>query len=310
MRILVLGAGAVGGYFGGRMAKAGADVTFLVRPGRARQLADGLVIESPLGDARVDIATLGEGEEAAPFDVVLLTCKAYGLAGALASIAPHVRPGTVIAPLLNGLAHLAAIEARFPEAVVWGGVAKIPATLAADGTVRHLGRFQSLIFGARAGQEATRPLAEELVATASNAGIESKLSDDIEQELWEKWVFLATLAAATCLTRSPVGRIVQSERGSDYLAELLAECTAIAGAEGHAPGADAMAGYRQQLSDPNSAMVASMLRDLEQGFAIEGEHVIGDLLARGRRHSLASPHLETAWMVLECYIRAREAPAG
>lgn len=310
MRILVLGAGAVGGYFGGRMVQAGGDLHFLVRPGRAAQLADGLRIESPLGDATVPVSLLTEGDEAAPFDIILLTCKAYGLDGALESIAPHVRAGTVIAPLLNGFAHLARIEARFPDAVVWGGVAKIPATLTAEGTIRHFGGFQGLIFGPRPGQEDTGPLAEALVALAASGGVEAAYSADIEQDLWEKWVFLATLAAATCLTRTPVGTILRSEGGGAYLDALLAECSAIARAEGHAPAETVMTGYREQLATAGSPLVASMLRDLQQGFATEAEHVIGDLLSRARGHGLATPHLETAWMVLQCYEIARSDPSG
>ena len=126
MRILVLGAGGVGGYFGGRLAASGADVTFLVRERRAAQLAArGLVIESPLGDATVPSpqTVISAAPGGAPFDVVLLTCKAYDLASAIESIAPFVGPQSAVLPLLNGMAHLDALEARFGRARLLGGVA-------------------------------------------------------------------------------------------------------------------------------------------------------------------------------------------
>lgn len=119
MRVLMLGAGGVGGYFGGRMVEAGSDVTFLVRPKRAEQLRGGLRIESPHGDAVIPVITItGSDQPDRPVDVIVLSCKAYGLAGALEAIAPYVGKGTPILPLLNGLNHIEVAQQRFPEAVV------------------------------------------------------------------------------------------------------------------------------------------------------------------------------------------------
>ena len=306
MRILFLGAGAIGGYFGGRIAQANGDVTFLVRKNRASQLAHGLHLESPLGDATVNVKTITTGEPAGPFDVIVLTCKAYGIDDALEAISEHLQGNAVILPLLNGYQHLEQIEARFPNTTVWGGVAQIPATLASDGTVRHLGTLQGLIVGARLGQEATRSKADEFAATARNAGIDARLSDSIEQDMWDKWVFLATLAAGTCLTRSNVGEILETDQGEALLLGLLSECSDVAAKEGFCPDEKRMAGYRGQLTDRSSTGAASMLRDLQQGNPIEAEHIIGNLVKRARASSIPTPRLDTAWVCLQRHETSRK----
>lgn len=301
MRILFLGAGAVGGYFGGRMAEAGADVTFLVRDNRAQQLAHGLRIESPNGDANIEVNTITEGVPTDPFDVIVLTSKAYGLASALESIAPHVHEATIIAPLLNGIAHLAQIETRFPQAMVWGGVAQIPAMLLPDGAIRHMAPLQGLIFGPRPGQDGTREKAEQLVSIATKAGISARFSETIEQDLWDKWVFLATLAASTCLMRCDVGTILKADYGESFLLGLLDECTSVAAAEGFRPDDARMKGYHEQLTDRRSKWTASLLRDMEQGNRVEADHIVGDMIRRAHQHDIATPKLDIAWTYLQTY---------
>lgn len=305
MRVLFLGAGAVGGYFGGRLAAAGTDVTFLVRPARAAQMAEGLRIQSPLGDATVPATTISEGDVAAPFDVIVLTCKAYGLAGALDAIAPHVREGTVIVPALNGLTHIARIDGRFPQAVVWGGVAQIPASLAPDGTVLHMGEIAGMIVGPRTGQEATRPLAEQLVADLKAAGIAARLTGAPVQELWNKWVYLATLAAATCLMRADVGTILHTDHGARLLNGLLDECVAVAAAEGYAPAEGPMKVYRDSLADRESRWTASMLRDMEAGGPTEADHVLGEMIRLAGRHGIDTPYLKVGYARLQVYEAGR-----
>ena len=304
MRILVLGAGAVGGYFGGRLAQAGEDVTFLVRGDRARQLAGGLRIESPHGDATVPVQVIESGQAAPRPDIIMLACKSYGLTGALEAIAPHIRSETVILPVLNGLNHVPLIASRFSEAVVWGGVAHIGATLAPDGTVRHLNDIHRLTVGPR-GDDGTIVLAERFVEAGQRAGYDSRLSRDIIQELWDKWVMLAPLAAATCLVRASVGRIVAADGGEAMMLEIVAECVRIAEAEGHRPAGDRIDATRRMLTQPGSAFTASMLRDMEAGGQTEADHVIGDLIRRGAAHGLETPALATAWVNLQVYEAGR-----
>jgi len=237
MRILVVGAGAIGGYFGGRMLQAGADVTFLVRERRAAELADaGLVIKSPLGDVTLkNPAAVQAGKLAEQFDVVLLSCKAFDLDDAIKSFAPAVGPNTAILPLLNGMRHLESLDAKFGRERVLGGLCAIAVTLNEKREVMHLQPLQSLTFGERDGRSSDRVRAIAEVMYKGNFG--SKTSDEIIQDMWEKWVFLASLAASTCLMRTSVGNILASPGGKDFVLGMLDECSAVAAAEGHAPRA-------------------------------------------------------------------------
>ena len=210
MRVLVLGAGAIGGYFGARLAAAGVDVTFLVRAARAENLRrNGIVVESPLGDIRQPVAVTTEASE--PFDAVLLTCKAYDLPSAIETIAPAVGPRTLILPMLNGLKHLDDLDARFGAPRVLGGLCQISSMLTEAGEIRHLNRMQRIILGARSPEQAE--FCAALHKELSRGGFEPVLSPNILQDMWEKWVFLATLAGMTCLMRAPVGPILEADEG-------------------------------------------------------------------------------------------------
>lgn len=305
MRILVLGAGGVGGYFGGRLAASGADVTFLVRERRAAQLAAaGLVIESPLGNLVLPAPqTVLAGAAAGPFDLVLLTCKAYDLGAAIDAIAPFVGPRTAVLPLLNGMAHLDALDARFGAPRVLGGLCKIAATLTPEGVVKHLNDAQQLVYGERDGGRSPRIAA--LAEIMGRAGFASRPSDGILQEMWEKWVMLATLAAMTCLMRGTVGDIVATADGTALTEQALGECAAIAAAAGQAPRPKVLEQTRALLTAAGSTFTASMLRDIERGGPTEGEHVLGDLVVRAERLGVAAPLLRVARCHLQVYERRR-----
>lgn len=305
MRILFLGAGALGGYFGGRMTAGGADVTFLVRPGRAAQLADGLKIRSPIGDADIPVTTIHAGDTAGPFEVIVLTNKAYGLDGALDAIAPYVTPATAILPLLNGIAHYDAVDARFPNARRLGGVAQIPANLTNDGVVSHNGTLQAMLVGPRG--DDTGVLADAFVAAAKAGGIDAATSPNIEQDLWNKWVFLATLAAATTLTGSAVGPIMETTHGEEVVLALLAEAGAVAEVLGRSPDADKMTFYRDQLTKRGGTFKASMQHDIEAGNPTEAAHIIGDMIDRGEALGIATPLMKVALTRLQVYEAEREA---
>lgn len=312
MRILILGAGGTGGYFGGRLAQSGADITFLVRPARAEQLRQrGLQIRSPLGDADFpvahvlaeDLATLA-GQRA--FDLVVLSCKAYDLEASIEAIAPAVGAGTTVMPILNGLRHYAALDARFGRENVLGGLCFISAAKGAEGEILHLGRPASMTFGERDSTSAS-PRAQALAALCAKAGIEHKLSTDIAQEQWIKFSFLAALAAGTCLIRASVGRIVAAEGGHDFMARLHAECTAIAAAAGQPIPEKARGIALAGLTQAGSDVKASMLRDLEAGLRVEAAHIVGDMVQRARAANLQVPILATAWCHLQAY-EAQRAP--
>jgi 2-dehydropantoate 2-reductase len=280
MRILVVGAGAIGGYFGGRLLQAGRDVTFLVRPRRQAQLAKtGLVIRSRFGDATMPAPpTVTADTLREPFDLILLSCKSYDLESAADSFAPAVGPNTAILPLLNGMGHMDDLGERFGAGAVLGGQCVISVTLDGDGHVLHLNDTHGLSFGEQNGEAS--PRAEAIASTFSGANFESRLSKAILHEMWEKWVLIATMAGSNCLMRAAVGDIVAAGAENLSLA-LLDDCAGIATARGFAPSAAAMTRNRGMLTMPGSTFAASMLRDIERGAPTEADHILGDLIRRG-----------------------------
>jgi len=306
MKILVLGAGGIGGYFGGRLVEAGADVTFLVRERRARELArDGLVIKSPLGDASLKVKTVLASGPKPEYDLVFLTCKAYDLDSAMAAIAPAVGPGTAIVPALNGLRHLEDLQARFGPERVLGGLCQIGAVLTPEGEVHHLSAFQALVFGERDGSRSAR--CEAFARACAGAKFDSRVSEAIDLEMWEKFVFLATLAGTTCVMRAGIGAIMKTQEGEALTREMLEECRKVAAASGRPPRAEAMARYAGVLTDRASNLTASMLRDIERKGPTEADHIVGDMLRRARKFGVSAPLLRVAWAHLQAYDATRAA---
>lgn len=313
MRILVLGAGAVGGYFGGRLAQKGADVTFLVRPKRAEALArDGLRIASRFGDSRQQVTCVTQDQLQPRFDVIVLTAKAYDLAAAIDAIAPAMGGKDdargIVLPLLNGIAHMELLDRRFGRKRVLGGVAYIAATLAPDGEIRHLNDFHRMVYGARS--ESQRRTCDALAAELAGVNFEWQQLDAIEQAMWDKWVLLATLAGMTCLMRASVGDIVATASGAKLMLALLHECAGVASAAGFSTPDGVMQNYRGLLTEAGSAFTASMLRDIESGGPTEGDHILGALLARARDRNLVTPLLEVAVTHLEAYAARRRRETG
>ena len=311
MKILVLGAGGVGGYFGGRMVEAGADVTFLVRSARAERIAkDGLRISSRFGNAKLDVKTVTQDKVKADYDFVLFTAKAYDLASALDAVAPAMAGGKAfITPFLNGLAHYDVLDARFGRERVIGGVAYIGTKLGPDGEVQHFNEFHRIAFGPRSPSQAG--VCEAFAARLKGVNFDWKLEPQIEQAAWEKWVLISSLAGMTCLMRAPVGDIVATGSGEKLVLALLGECASVAKAEGFAPADGALANFRGILTKKGSTFSASMLHDIENGGSAEGDHILGALLARARKHGLATPILEMAATNVEAYAaRKRREAAG
>ncbi len=305
MRILVVGAGAIGGYFGGRLLQAGRDVTFLVRPKRASELASrGLVIKSASGDVTLkNPPTVQADKLSEKFDVVLLSCKAFDLDDAIKSFAPAVGPRTSIIPLLNGMSHLDVLDKKFGRERVLGGLCAIAVTLNEAREVVQLAPMQSLNFGERDAPMSERVRAIAEIFARGNFG--AVASEHIIRDMWEKWVFLASLAASTCLMRTSVGNILAVPGGKDFLLGMLDECSAIASAEGHAPGGPFFQRTRGLLTTEGSAMTASMFRDIKAGLPVEADHVIGDLVARGDAAKIPVPKLRTSYTHLKAYEKQR-----
>ena len=307
MRILIVGAGAVGGYFGGRLLEKGRDVTFLVRPKRQAQLAEtGLVIKSRLGDVALPAPTVLADDVSAPYDLVVLSPKSYDLDGAIQSAAKAVGPNSTVLPLLNGMGHLDILDRHFGADRVLGGLCAIGATLNAEGHVQHLNKLHAITFGER--DKETSPRVEAIAAQFQDTIAAWRASPVIIQEMWEKWVFLSSLAALTCLFRASVGDILAAG-GEAFAVETLGEAQAIAQAHGHAARPDILAEHRRQLTLAGAPTTASMLRDIEKGADIEAEHIIADMIRRGQDKGVPAPHLSTALIHLRAYVarRMREA---
>ncbi len=310
MRTLILGAGGIGGYYGARMVAAGSDVTFLVRSARARRLAEnGLVVRSPVGDLSLAVKTATDGAAAATdgaFDLIMLACKAYDLDSAMDAIAPAVGRDTLILPLLNGLRHLDALDERFGRDSVLGGLAQIGVTLTEAGEILHLNALQRLALGARVPAQAAR--AEAIHAELAKGGFSLALSGDIEQEMWEKFVFICSYAGITCLMRADIGAIAATDDGSRIALELLDECVATATAHGHAPKGNFSRDSGAVLTDKASQGTASMLRDMLHSAATEHDPLLGDMLKRARQAKVATPVLRIANAHMQAYAQMRHRP--
>ena len=207
MRILVLGAGGTGGYFGGRLHEGGADVTFLVRERRAQQIAqNGLRIESPKGNVTLSVKTVLATDVKAEYDVVILSCKAYDLASSIDAIRPAMHDATCVVPLLNGISHIDTLDAAFGKSRVMGGTCQISATLTKDGVVKSLLDAHAINWGAR--EPSQRATANSLGDAFAKTIVDWKVSDNTMLDMWEKVAFLSTLAGMTCLMRASVGEIL------------------------------------------------------------------------------------------------------
>jgi 2-dehydropantoate 2-reductase len=304
MRVLVVGAGAIGGYFGGRMLQAGRDVTFLVRPRRAAELASaGLVIKSPNGDVTITAPPAVQADKLdKAFDLVLLSCKAFDLEDAIRSFAPAVGPKTAILPLLNGMQHLDVLDARFGRDAVLGGLCAIAVTLNDSREIVQLAPMQSLGFGERDGKLSER--VQAIAETMEIGKFGSAASTQVIQDMWEKWVFLASLAASTCTMRAPIGPILASPGGKDFILGILDECSAVATAEGHPPTGPFFERVRGMTAE-GSQLTASMFRDVKAGAQVEADHIIGDLIARGDAAKVPVAKLKIAYTHLKTYEKQR-----
>jgi 2-dehydropantoate 2-reductase len=298
-RVLVVGAGATGGYFGGRLAQAGRDVTFLVRQARAAQLqAGGLHLVSPHGDAVLEPQLVSPGKIASPYDVVLLAVKAYTLEAALTDFAAAVGPETAIVPFLNGMHHLDVLTERFGEAPVLGGVCIVSTTVDAQGRIVQLTGMQEIVYGELDGAASARVAG--LDRLMKGAGFEARSSSTILADMWQKWVILASLGATTCLMRGSVGEI-EAAGGAPIALALLGECRAVAAASGHPLGDAFLSTAKALLTAKGSDLTPSMYRDLQAGKPVEVDQILGDMVARARRFEIAVPLLAAATVQLSIY---------
>lgn len=299
MRVLVVGAGATGGYFGGRLAQAGRDVTFLVRQGRAQQLEEaGLTLLSAHGDVTLRPKLVRAGAVAGPYDAVIVAVKAFGLEQALIDMAPAVGPDTVVMPLLNGMRHVDLIRERYGTALI-GGVCKVATTIDPQGRIKQLAPFQELAYGELDGSPSARTSA--LDAAMQGAGFTARLTPTVAREMWEKWTLLATMGGICCLMRGTIGEIEAAPGGRDFVLRLLEEVVSVIRTDGIAPSPAFLETITKQLTQKGSPMASSMYRDLVAGLPVEADQIVGDLEARAKRHGLDTPLVSAAYTHLRVY---------
>jgi 2-dehydropantoate 2-reductase len=300
LKVLVLGTGGVGGYFGGRLVESGATVIFLVRPERKAQLeAHGLRIKSRLGDATLSVDARLKSEIGSDYDLVLLACKAYDLGSAIESIAPAMAGSAGVLAFLNGIAHLDVLNRHFGEDRVLGGTAKIAVTLTRDGVIDHLNDWCTITFGEQRNQVSSRVV--ELKSLFDKTSVDARVSQDIRRDLWLKLVHLHTVASMTSLMRANVGEIVSSSGGAELFQRVLETNIAIATREGYTPDVQFIANYRSLFSQSDSTYEASLLRDIEQGRLIESDHILGFMLERCRAHGFADHLHMLAFLAAKAY---------
>jgi 2-dehydropantoate 2-reductase len=304
MRILVLGAGAVGGYFGGRLAEAGRDVTFLVRPARAALLAEkGLVVASLLGDFTVRPQLATADTLHGPYDLILLTAKHYDLDQAIEAIRPAVGPQTAVLPLLNGLVHLDRLAAAFGDDAILGGVAYVGASLRPDGSINHHNRLSGIAFGERRGGVSER--AKAISAEFADSKVSAPPSENVMLDMWEKFVFITTIAGMNCMMRGTIGDIAATDDGAALMLDLFAETQAVAAAAGYQPRQAYCDNIAKMLTEKGSPNNASMHHDLAQGSRTEGAYIIGDMRRRAAALGVDTPLLRAAWAHLQVYENRR-----
>ncbi len=310
MRFLVLGAGAIGGYFGGKLQKGGADVTFLVRPRRAAQLADrGLVLKAQDEEIRAPAKTMLAGQIDGHYDVIVLCCKAYDLDDAVVAIAPAVGPGSAVLPFLNGIKHLSILGDRFGREHVLGGLTAVNAVLAPNGdVVQSPVKIDMTAFGELSGEGSAR--CAEIQKAFTAGGLPGTVSDDIVAFMWAKLFAFACIAALATLTRARAGAIAASPAGASLVSSVIEECGRVVTAEGYPPPKETADIVRGLYAQRHSSYGPSILVDIEGGRPTEGEHTIGDLVERAARRGVAAPILTAALCNLQAYELGRLALAA
>lgn len=304
MRILIAGAGATGGYFGGRLAQAGQDVTFLVRERRYHQLQQqGLVLQTSAGTETLHPQLVQAASLSGHYDLIILTVKSFALEQVMEDIAPAVGPQTLIMPILNGMRHIETLQQRFGRDAVIGGMCKINATLGDRGEVIRMTPLHQLYYGALDGNNDAR--LQRVDAALRDSEVDTRFCDNIMDELWEKWLLLSTLGAVCCLARGDTRQVLRSSGGEALLQGIFSEVLAVISAEGYQPRPAVTARIFELLNDPDTPMTSSMYRDLRQGFDIEADQIIGDLLLRASRNSLNTPLLNAVSVNLQVYLQSR-----
>jgi 2-dehydropantoate 2-reductase len=303
MHTLIVGAGAVGGYIGARLHQSGRAPAFLVRPRRARILQQrGLQLHTLAGTQIVQPRLLTPDAVDRHYDLILLAVKATDLYTAIDAMRPAVGPDTLIVPILNGMNHFPVLDGLFGRNAVLGGIAKVVTSLTDDGDIRQFAEGASLIIGKRAvGTDQVR--FDRTAVTLDVDGIGFAVSEDIDRDLWHKWVFIASIGAANCLLGGTAGEIAAVAGGTEVATGLIEEAASISAAAGFPLDPSFIA---EPFHDPASILTSSMYRDVRNARRVEAESIVGDLVLRGRALGVDVPLLNAAAVALRVWSNRRD----
>jgi 2-dehydropantoate 2-reductase len=309
MKIAIIGAGGVGGYFGARLAAAGQDVWFIARGAHLQAMREhGLQVYSANGDVLVKpCQATAVPAEVGPADIVMIAVKLWATDEALRDAAPMVGPGTAVVSFQNGVGAVDRISAAYGRGRTLGGVANIAAVIEQPGVIRHTGTMAGLTFGELDGS--LSPRVQALAAACAQAGIAHKGSEEIQKAIWEKYVFLVAASSMTALTRLPLGPIREDPDTRALMAEIMAEVAAVGRAKGVALDADLVDRLLVRLDGLPRVMVASMLGDLERGNRLELPWLAGGVVALGKQCGVATPANQFIYAALKLYANGRPADA-
>lgn len=301
MKILIVGAGAIGGYFGGRLLEKDEDVTFLVREKRRQQLKEnGLIVESIHGNMHLaETKTILAGEKAEPFDVILVSTKSYHLASAIEDIRPYVGAETMILPILNGISHIDGLTEAFGSEKILGGLCFIETTLDENGNVIQTSPIHDLVFGERNGEKSERIL--KLQAAFDGTRANFRLSENIEQEMWHKYLFITSLSGITSLFRSSIGPIREQPQGVETIKSLLHETISIMKSLDTPLADDIQETTFRRINEMGFGMKSSLQRDMEKSLPTEGDHLFGYLLETAFKKGLPAPTLSVIYANVKIY---------
>ncbi|MCS6943880.1 MAG: 2-dehydropantoate 2-reductase [Sutterellaceae bacterium] len=302
MRVLVFGAGGVGGYFGAQLARAGHDVAFVARGAHLQALRQqGLRIESTLAPLHLPVVTADDDPARLPTaDIVMFCTKLWDVEAAAARLAPALAADTLVIPFQNGVESHLILRPVLGEARVAGGVAQISATIKAPGVIEQSGPYARLRVGAFLPAQA--PRVQAFAQAARAAGIDVEVVEDIERALWEKFVFLSPVSGLTCLTRQPIGVVRSDPDIRPTLVAAIEETVAVARARGVRLGEDIVAATLRIVDWLPPSMRASMLHDLTHGNRLEAPWLAGAVARMAREAGLPAPVNAAIYAALKPYV--------
>jgi 2-dehydropantoate 2-reductase len=309
MKILVLGTGGLGGYFGARLAASGAEVTFVARGEHLKAMrTQGLQIKSALGDLLLKpVAATDDPATAGSVDVVMISVKLWDTQAAVDAAAPVVGPATAVVSFQNGVDAVDVVAKKFGHHRALGGLAHIAAVIEAPGVIRHNGTMQRLTFGELDGQPSERT--ERLLAQCQKAGIDASVSSHIQRAIWEKFVLIVGLSAMTTLTRLPIGPIREDPLTRKLLANVMREAVAVGIAKGIDLDADAAEKQLAFIDNVPYDMIASMLGDLRRGNRLELPWLSGGVVRLSETLNVVTPANRFVYAALKLHENGRHPSA-